>query len=132
MPVRAKPKPAAVQPRVWNRHPWYTSLASVVGVVGIVAALWPILSPLLPVYQTVDQAHKELAEVNRKVAWLAVGQARQAATVARNRILDCNIAKAKREPSALEESACAQYQTDYENAIKEFDRATAAARKASE
>lgn len=128
----AKPKPAAVAPRVWNRHPWWTSVASVGAVVGIVAALWPILSPILPRYQTVDQAHKELADVRRQVAWLAVGQARQASTTARNRLNDCAIAKTKREPSSLEMAACEQYAQDMDAANKAYDAAVTAAKAASQ
>jgi len=124
-----KPKPAAVR-RVWTRHPWW-SMGTVAAVVGTVVAVAPFVSSFLGRYQTVEAAHREVADVRRQVAWIAVNQARQAATVARNRLNDCDIAKAKQGQTPLERAACAQYQQDMDAANTAYNDAVRLAKELS-
>ena len=67
-------------------------------------------------------------DAGRSVAWLLVGQARQDATVARNRINDCN---QKGSKSKLEQDACTQYRQDYDDGIQRLRDAQKAAGEAS-
>jgi len=117
-------------PNVVTRHP-YWSLTTVGAIVAIVVALTPFVSDFLGRYQTVEASHREVADIKRQVAWIAVNQARQAATVARNRLNDCDIAKARHGQTSLELAACAQYQQDMDAATVAYNDAVRIARDLS-
>lgn len=76
--------------------------------------------------------HDEFAgfktNINRNMAWGLVQTVSLQTTTLRNRVNDCEIRAAKREPmTELERLACSQYRQEFDDATRRFNEARAAA-----
>lgn len=76
--------------------------------------------------------HDEFAgfktNINRNMAWGLVQTVSLQTTTLRNRVNDCEIRAAKREPmTELERVACSQYRQEFDDATRRFNEARAAA-----
>lgn len=126
--------------KAWYEHPIAT-LGAIASVVAILAAIGPVLLYAVHYFATHDEleAHKH-SDANAAL-WNTV-QANKTdkalidnkAVALRNRVNDCNIARAKKQMSSLETQACNQYDVELGAAQEEFrvaDKRLEAARTAA-
>jgi hypothetical protein len=119
-PLPALKKPPVVTPEglmsLWHRHPKMT-LATVATIITILTSIAPFVSAWINDFIRRVEFNEYKTQALRDDRWRDVRAYRIEATMARNRLNDCNILKQNKHVlSSLERAVCDQYEQDMNDA----------------
>jgi hypothetical protein len=102
--------------RAWYEHP-IAVITSIFALLAAAAGASPLILGALNYYQTTADADKHKAHDEQVAAWQSVQMLRMEATVARNRVNDCNVRREQKlSLTPIERAACLQYEQDFGSA----------------